>query len=63
MVGFALLVFSVAMLKALRDALSVLRQRGGRSLLDARAADLIHVGGQDLLAGQAALKPLYDIAN
>jgi len=36
---------------------------GGRSLLDARAADLIQVGGPDLLAGQAALEPLYDIAN
>jgi chorismate mutase len=55
--------FSMAMLKALRDAATVLRQRGSSSLLDARAADLIHVGGHDLLAGQAALKPLYDIAN
>jgi chorismate mutase len=54
--------FSATMLRALRDAVTVLRRRGGRSLLDARAADLIHVGGPDLLAGQAALKPLYDIA-
>ena len=51
-----------AMLRALRDASVVLRRRGGRAVLDARAADLIHVGGADLLAGQAALKPLYDIA-
>ncbi len=50
------------MLRALRDASIVLRRRGGRAVLDARAADLIHVGGADLLAGQAALKPLYDIA-
>jgi chorismate mutase len=55
--------FSAAMLRAFRDAVTVLRRRGARSLLDARAADLIHVGGPDLLAGQAALKPLYDIAN
>ena len=55
--------FGAAMLAALRDAVPVLRRRGGASLLDARAADLIHVGGQDLLAGQTALKPLYDIAN
>ena len=55
--------FSAVMLRALRDAVTVLRRPGGRSLLDARAADLIHVGGPDLLAGQAALKPLYDIAN
>jgi chorismate mutase len=55
--------FSAAMIKAFRDAVAVLRRRGGRSLLDARAADLIHVGGPDLLAGQAALRPLYDIAN
>ena len=51
------------MLTAARDAAPVLRRRGGRVLLDARAADLIRVGGQDLLAGQAALKPLYEIAN
>ena len=55
--------FSAAMLRALRDAVTVLRRRGGRGLLDARAADLIHVGGPDLLAGQTALKPLYDVAN
>lgn len=55
--------FSPAMLGALRDAIVVLRRPGGRSLLDARAADLIQVGGPDLLAGQAALEPLYDIAN
>jgi chorismate mutase-like protein len=55
--------FSAAMLRAFRDAVIVLRRRGGRGLLDARAADLIHVGGPDLLAGQAALKPLYEIAN
>ena len=55
--------FSTATLHALRDAVSVLRQRGGRTLLDARAADLIHVGGPDLLSGQTALRPLYDIAN
>ena len=55
--------FSVALLRALRDSLAVLRRRGSRGLLDARAADLIHVGGPDLLAGQAALKPLYEIAN
>jgi chorismate mutase len=54
---------SAAMIKAFRDAITVLRRRGGRSLLDARAADLIHVGGSDLLAGQVALRPLYDIAN
>ncbi|MEP7083179.1 MAG: hypothetical protein ABI854_00470 [Betaproteobacteria bacterium] len=54
---------SAALLRALRDAARVLRRRGGRRLLDARAADLIHVGGPDLLAGQAALKPLYEIAN
>ena len=53
---------SATMLRALRDAVTVLQRRGGRSLLDARAADLIHVGGSDLLAGQVALKPLYDIA-
>jgi len=51
-----------AMLRALRDASIVLQRRGGRAVLDARAADLIQVGGADLLAGQAALKPLYDIA-
>jgi len=55
--------FSAAFLTALRDAAKVLRRPGGRALLDRRAADLIHVGGQDLLAGQAALAPLYDIAN
>jgi chorismate mutase len=55
--------FSVVMLRALRDAAAVLQRPGGRSLLDARAADFIHVGGPDLLAGQAALKPLYDLAN
>lgn len=55
--------FSRALLRALRDSLAVLRRRGSRGLLDARAADLIHVGGPDLLAGQAALKPLYEIAN
>ena len=52
----------IAMLRAFRDSLDVLRRRGGRGLLDARAADLIHVGGSDLLAAQAALKPLYEIA-
>ena len=51
------------MLSALRDAAGILRRRGGRALLDARAADLIQIGGADLLAGQIALKPLYDIAN
>jgi hypothetical protein len=51
------------MLRALRDSLDILRRSGGRGLLDARAADLIHVGGPDLLAAQAALKPLYEIAN
>lgn len=56
-------VFTNALLRTLRDAAGVLRRPGGRKLLDARAADLIHVGGPDLLAGQAALKPLYDIAN
>ena len=55
--------FGGALLRALRDAAGVLRRHGGRGLLDARAADLIHVGGADLLAGQAALKPLYDNAN
>jgi chorismate mutase len=55
--------FSIAMLRALRDAAAVLRRPGGRQLLDARAADFIHVGGPDLLAGQAALKPLYDLSN
>ena len=34
----------------------------GRRLLDARAADLIQVGGADLLASQIALEPLYAIA-
>lgn len=51
------------LLTAVRDAAPVLRRKGGRALLDARAADLIRVGGPDLLAAQAALKPLYDIAN
>ena len=55
--------FSTAMLRALRDAATIVRRRGGRILLDARAADLIHVGGPDLLAGQTALMPLYEIAN
>jgi chorismate mutase len=55
--------FGAAILVALNTAAPVLRRRGGRSLLDARAADLIHVGGFDLHAGQAALKPLYEIAN
>ena len=54
--------FDAAMLRALRDAISVLRRHGARAVLDARAADLIQVGGADLLAGQAALKPLYHIA-
>jgi chorismate mutase len=53
----------MAMLRAFRDSLDVLRRRGARGLLDARAADLIRVGGSDLLAAQAALKPLYEIAN
>ena len=53
----------IALLKAFRDSLDVLRRQGARNLLDARAADLIHVGGPDLLAAQAALKPLYEIAN
>ena len=52
-----------AMLRALRDAAVVLRRAGGRQLLDARAADLIQLGGADLLAGQIALKPLYEIAH
>lgn len=51
------------LLAAVRDAVPVLRRKGGRALLDARAADLIRVGGPDLLAAQAALKPLYEIAN
>ena len=51
------------MLTAARDAMTVLRRRGGRALLDARAADFIRTGGPDLLAAQAALKPLYEIAN
>jgi chorismate mutase len=51
------------LLKAFRDALEVLRRQGARGLLDARAADLINVGGPDLLAAKAALKPLYEIAN
>ena len=51
-----------AELRALRDALPVLRRAGGRQLLDARAADVIQVGGSDLIASQIALKPLYDIA-
>ena len=50
-----------AELRALRDALGVLRRVGGRRLLDARAADHIRAGG-DLLAGQTALKPLYAVA-
>jgi hypothetical protein len=49
--------------RTLRDAVNVLRRPGGRRLLDARAADLINVGGPDLLAAQAALKPIYDLAN
>ena len=49
-------------LRALRDALNVLRRGGGRRLLDTRAADHIRSGG-DLIAGQIALKPLYDVAN
>ena len=53
----------VPLLRAFRDALGVLRRPRSRELLDARAADLIHVGGPDLLAAQAALKPLYAIAN
>ena len=52
-----------ALLTALRAASGVLRRQGGRQLLDARAADLIRVGGADLLAGQAALRPLYEIAH
>ncbi|MEO7762264.1 MAG: hypothetical protein ABIS68_10180 [Casimicrobiaceae bacterium] len=52
----------VPLLKAFRDALAVLRRQGSRELLNSRAADLIHVGGPDLLAAQAALKPLYAIA-
>ncbi len=51
------------LLTAVRDAAPVLRRKGGRALLDARAADLIRVGGPDLLAAQAALKPLYEIAH
>ena len=51
------------LLTAARDAMTVLRRRGGRALLEARAADFIRTGGPDLLAGQAALKPLYEIAN
>ena len=51
------------MLRAFRDALDVLKRRGSRNLLDARAADLIRVGGSDLLAAQAAMRPLYEIAN
>jgi chorismate mutase-like protein len=53
----------IALLKAFRDSLDVLRRQGARNLLDARAADLIHVGGPDLLAAQTALKPLYELAN
>lgn len=52
-----------ALLKAWRDALPVLRRRDVQEVVDARAADLIRVGGSDLLAAQAALRPLYDIAN
>jgi chorismate mutase len=53
----------VPLLTAFRDALDVLRRRGARNLLDARAADLIKVGGPDLLAAQAAMRPLYELAN
>ena len=49
-------------LEALRDAMPVLKRPGGRMLLDARAADLIQVGGADLIASQIALEPLYRIA-
>ena len=49
-------------LRALRDAMPVLRRAGGRQLLDRRAADVIQIGGNDLIASQMALKPLYDIA-
>lgn len=49
-------------LRALRDTLPVLRRGGGRQLLDARAADVIQIGGNALIASQIALKPLYDVA-
>lgn len=52
-----------SLLKAWRDALPVLRRPASIGVIDARAADLIHVGGSDLLAAQAALRPLYEIAN
>lgn len=55
--------FNTEALRALREAALVLRRAGGRRLLDARAADLIQIGGADLLASQVALKPLYDIAH
>jgi len=51
------------LLSAWRDALPVLRKPDARAVVDARAADRIHVGGTDLLAAQVALKPLYEIAN
>jgi chorismate mutase len=51
-----------ALLAAYRDAIVILKRQGARSLLDARAADLIRTGGGDLLAAQAALKPLYELA-
>ena len=52
-----------AELRMLRDAAVVLRRQGSRRLLDSRAADLIQVGGADLLASQVALQPLYELAN
>jgi chorismate mutase len=51
-----------SLLAAYRDAIGVLKREGARNLLDARAADLIRTGGGDLLAAQAALKPLYELA-
>ena len=51
------------LLKAWRDALPILRRPAAIGVVDARAADLIHVGGSDLPAAQVALRPLYEIAN
>ena len=50
------------LLKALQDALPIIKTKGGKRLLDARAADFIKLGGNDLQAGTIALKPLYDLA-
>jgi chorismate mutase-like protein len=51
-----------SLLRAWRDALPVLRKPDAGAIVDARAADRIHVGGGDLLAAQVALKPLYEVA-